>query len=101
MISVKNASDIFSSVASESRLSILKILIDEHPNKLSISDINTRVNMAPTTLSHHIRSLVSSELITQEKIGREVMCQANCDVIDKIIAFLNGAYTVDKKNCSI
>ncbi|MES9888277.1 MAG: helix-turn-helix domain-containing protein [Candidatus Sedimenticola sp. 6PFRAG1] len=62
----------FAAAGSESRLSILRILIRAGYTGLAISDIQQRLDIPTSTLAHHLKFLAASELIVQEKQGRSV-----------------------------
>ena len=70
------------------RLDISRLLVRAGPPGLNISEIQTRLDLAASTLAFHLRGLVSAGLVAQEKIGREVICRAQYHRIDSIIGFL-------------
>ncbi|MES9877955.1 MAG: helix-turn-helix domain-containing protein [Candidatus Sedimenticola sp. PURPLELP] len=62
----------FAAAGSESRLSILRILIRAGYTGLTISDTQQRLDIPASTLANHLKFLAASELIVQEKQGRPV-----------------------------
>jgi DNA-binding transcriptional ArsR family regulator len=57
---------------------------------LRISDIGDQLSIAPSTLVHHLSSLVSSGLILQEKQGREVLNRLDYLAMNNLIEFLTS-----------
>jgi DNA-binding transcriptional ArsR family regulator len=44
-----------------------------------------------STLAHHVAALVKAGLVDQERRGREVICFANYEAIDRIVGYLTEA----------
>lgn len=70
------------------RLDIYRLLIRAGPGGLAIGEIQTRLGLAASTLAFHLRGLVTTGLVAQEKIGREVKCRAQYHRVESVIAFL-------------
>jgi DNA-binding transcriptional ArsR family regulator len=70
------------------RLDIYRLLVRAGPPGLNISEIQTRLDLPASTLAFHLRGLVGTGLVVQEKIGREVICRAQYHLIGSIIEFL-------------
>ncbi|BAC48355.1 transcriptional regulatory protein [Bradyrhizobium diazoefficiens USDA 110] len=70
------------------RLDIYRLLVRAGPPGLSITDIQTRLDVPASTLAFHLRGLVTAGLVAQEKNGRTVICRARYDRMDGVIAFL-------------
>jgi ArsR family transcriptional regulator len=58
------------------------------PDGLSITEIQTRLDIPASTLAFHLRGLVNARLVLQEKVGRSVICRANYRQADAVIEFL-------------
>jgi ArsR family transcriptional regulator len=70
------------------RLDIYRLLVRAGPTGLNIGEIQTRLDLAASTLAFHLRGLVGAGLVGQQKIGREVICRTQYHRIDSIIGFL-------------
>jgi len=70
------------------RLDIYRLLVRAGPAGLNIGEIQARLDLAASTLAFHLRGLVGTGLVAQEKIGREVICRAQYHRIDSVIGFL-------------
>lgn len=64
------AADVFSMLCDSTRLRILWLLC--HTEEC-VSDIATAVNMSSPAVSHHLRNLKQSGLITSRREGKEVL----------------------------
>jgi len=88
MLSLKDASKGFSAVGSEPRLSVLLTLVKVGPKGLTIGEIQKELDIPASTLAHHLRLLEASNLIKQEKQGREVTCSANYQNVKTLADYL-------------
>ena len=48
----------------------------------------TSLNVAPNTLSFHLKELVHADLVTQERLGRNLIYRARFDHMNAILAYL-------------
>jgi ArsR family transcriptional regulator len=70
------------------RLRLFKILVRAGPQGLNIGDLQRLLDMPASTLAHHLSMLTRAELVLQERQGREVMCTANYQVVNAVVAYL-------------
>ena len=66
-------------MGSEARLSVLQMLIRAGEGGLTVSGLQDRTGMAPSTLAHHLKFLAGADLIVQTKDGRTVINRADFD----------------------
>ena len=53
---------------------------------LIVGELATITRLPLSTLAHHLRTLVSAELVDQERNGREIINRANFDAVTKVLA---------------
>ncbi len=82
------ASQGFSAIGSEPRLSVLVALVKAGREGLTVGEIRERIGMPPSTMAHHLRILESGKLIRQERRGRAILNFAVIDHIEALAAFL-------------
>src|SRR6266851_9371201 len=70
------------------RLDIYRLLVRAGLAGLNIAEIQTRLDIPPSTLAFHLRGLVGAGLVLQEKIGRAVICRAHYRQVNAVIEFL-------------
>lgn len=70
------------------RLRLFKILVRAGPEGLNIGDLQRLLDMPASTLAHHLSMLARSDLVQQQRRGREVMCTANYRVVNALVAYL-------------
>lgn len=72
----------------DARLSIFRLLIKAGDGGLNVGQIGAHLGIAPSTLAHHLGTLVEAGLVSQEKIGREVVNRADFTAIRRLSSFL-------------
>ena len=70
------------------RLKIYRALVRAGDNGLSVGRLQARLDVAASTLSHHLKSLMIVGLVTQERQATTLICRANYDVMNGLVAFL-------------
>ena len=73
---VEIAASRFAALGSEQRLQVLSVLVRAGDDGLSIGALGSRSGITGSTLTHHMRVLVSAGLARQHKQGRSVICAA-------------------------
>jgi len=72
------------------RLEIYRSLVRVGPQGMPVKDLQARLGIPKSTLSHHIAHLVWSGLVTQERDGRMLICRAQFAVMNALVAFLSA-----------
>jgi len=75
-------------LAQESRLAIFRMLFQAGPNGMSAGKIGEITEIAPSSVSFHIKELVNAGLVISRKDGRFIIYTANFDSMSELIAFL-------------
>jgi DNA-binding transcriptional ArsR family regulator len=70
------------------RLKIYRALVRAGDNGLSVGRLQTRLDVAASTLSHHLKTLLVVGLISQERQGTTLICRANYDLMRGLVEFL-------------
>ncbi|MDP2122094.1 MAG: metalloregulator ArsR/SmtB family transcription factor [Hoeflea sp.] len=74
----------------DARLSIFRLLVRAGEDGLRVGDIGDHLELAPSTLAHHLSSLVDAGLVLQDKRGREVFNRVDFPAINRVLAFLTS-----------
>lgn len=82
------AADILGALGNETRLQVFRLLVRAGREGMNIGQIQEHLGTAPSTLAHHIQTLVHSGLVTQAKQGRAVNCTANFETMENVVAYL-------------
>ena len=74
----------------DARLSIFRLLVKAGDEGLRVSDIGEHLGLAPSTLAHHLSTLVDGGLVLQEKQGREVFNRVDYPAMRRVVDFLTS-----------
>ena len=75
-------------LGTEPRLRIMQLLLTAHPDGMVVGDIQAEVQIAPSTLSHHLDKLKNEELVNVRRDKKFLWYTANPDALEELIAFL-------------
>ncbi|GIK50975.1 MAG: transcriptional regulator [Alphaproteobacteria bacterium] len=70
------------------RLGIYRLLVRAGHEGLPVGAVQDRMSMAASTLSHHLRRLIDTGLVTQERQATTLICRAHYPAMDALIGFL-------------
>lgn len=79
------------------RLAIFKRLVKAGPDGLAVGAFQEELAIPHSTLSHHISSLVSANLLSQHREGRTLYCQPNYEHLQAVIDFLQEECCADQE----
>ena len=74
----------------DARLSIFRLLVKAGADGLRVSDIGAHLGLAPSTLAHHLSTLVDAGLVVQERQGREVLNRVDYPAMHRVLDFLTS-----------
>lgn len=74
----------------DARLSIFRLLVRAGEEVLRVGDIGAHLGLAPSTLAHHLSTLVEAGLVLQERHGREVINRADYPAMRRVLDFLTS-----------
>lgn len=70
------------------RLKIYRSLVRAGAEGMPVGRLQTKLDVAASTLSHHIKSLVIVGLVTQVREGATLVCHANYELMHDLLAYL-------------
>jgi ArsR family transcriptional regulator, arsenate/arsenite/antimonite-responsive transcriptional repressor len=76
------------SLGSPTRLRIYRTLVRAGGSGLSVGTLQDRMGMAASTLSHHIKRLVDTGLVSQERVATSLICRAEYPSMRALLGFL-------------
>lgn len=77
-----------SALAQESRLAVFRLLVQAGPDGLAASRIAEELDIAPSSLSFHLKELTHAKLLTSKQEGRFVIYSADIPTMNGLIGFL-------------
>ena len=74
----------------DARLSIFRLLVKAGEDGLRVGDIGAHLGLAPSTLAHHLSTLVDAGLVVQDRRGREGFNQVDFSAMHGLVGFLTS-----------
>lgn len=75
-------------LAQEVRLRVFRALVVAGQDGLTPGTLAAQLNVAPNTLSFHLKELVHSGLVHQERQGRNLIYRASFDTMNGLLSYL-------------
>jgi ArsR family transcriptional regulator len=75
-------------LAQSSRLEVFRSLVVAGDAGLTPGALTERLGVAANTLSFHLKELLHADLISQERIGRNLIYRAQYDRMNAVLAYL-------------
>lgn len=90
-------------LGSPTRLDIYRMLVRAGRQGLPVGAIQRRAAIPRSTLSHHLHRLISVGLVSQERQGTTLLCNANYATMNEVVTFLTAECCADlsdgEKDC--
>ena len=80
--------DMFSAMGSEARLRIMRLLLSAHPDGMFVGEIGDELDIAASTLSHHLEKLRNEDLAQVRREGTFLRYSANTKTLENLLGFL-------------
>jgi len=100
-ISLEHYAKIFKALSNPHRLQIFNILTGccepgtlcstEEMMSYCVGDLNSQLNIASSTLSHHLKELNHAGLIEMQRDGKQILCSINPSTLANILDLFSSA----------
>jgi DNA-binding transcriptional ArsR family regulator len=85
---LEDAASRLEALGNPTRLRIYRTLVKAGGPGLPVGKLQSRLGVPPSTLSHHLKTLLIAGLITQERDAATLYCKANYTVMRGLVGFL-------------
>ncbi len=94
---IKKAANALKELGHPTRLSIFKTLVKSGHSGLPVGDLQKKLKIPNSTLSHHLSKLILVDLIKQKRDGRTLYCIPQYESLNALIHFLKDECCIDQK----
>lgn len=94
---IEIASQQLASLGNPIRLKLYRALVRAGKDGLPCGILQEKLDIAASTLSHHIKHLMEAGLIRQERDGTTLFCHANYPAMHALVGYLVEACCVDQR----
>ena len=85
---LEKAASQLEALGNPTRLQLYRTLVRAGGEGLPVGRVQEKLGIAASTLSHHLRRLVDTGLVTQERQATTLICRANYPSMDALIGYL-------------
>lgn len=85
---VTRFADMLSAMGTEPRLRIMRLLLSAHPEGMVVGEISEELEIASSTLSHHLEKLKNEDLVSVQRQGTFLRYRANPQALEELLGFL-------------
>src|SRR6266436_10394644 len=85
---IEDAAARLEALGNPTRLKVYHMLVRAGAAGLSVGTLQARLDIAPSTLSFHLKTLVIVGLVTQERDATTLICRANYPMMRGLVQFL-------------
>src|SRR5438270_7250943 len=75
-------------LAQDTRLGLFRLLVTAGAAGLPAGTIAERLGVAPSSLSFHLHQLLHAGLVTQRRLGRQLIYAAEYNAMNELLAYL-------------
>ena len=83
---------LLNAISDPTRRKIIKLL---KKNNLSAGEISSNFDISAPAISRHLAILQKANIVSQERIGKNIIYTLNISVIDEILLLLNSIFTTN------
>ena len=98
-MNIETAASQLEALGNATRLTIYRTLVRAGQNGLPVGKLQLKLDIAGSTLSHHIRKLVEVNLVSQERQATTLICRANYLSMNGLIGYLADECCADANGC--
>ena len=85
---VAQYADMLAAMGAEARLRIVRLLLETHPKGMVPGELSTELDIASSTLSHHLERLKREGVVNVRREGTFLWYTANTAAIEELLQFL-------------
>jgi DNA-binding transcriptional ArsR family regulator len=85
---LETAAQQLASLGNPIRLKLYRALVRAGEEGCACGVLQDKLGIPASTLSHHIKQLVETGLVYQERVGTTLICHANYPSMEKLVGYL-------------
>ena len=95
----KDVISALTALAQETRLDVFRRLVQAGTRGMAAGEIASALEIAPATLSFHLKELRNAQLVTSERVGRSIRYSPAFSVIAEVVGYLGENCCRDESCC--
>jgi DNA-binding transcriptional ArsR family regulator len=99
-MNIETAASQLEALGNTTRLAIYRTLVRAGENGLAVGKLQLKLDIAGSTLSHHLKKLIEVNLVSQERQATTLICRANYTSMNGLIGYLADECCADSAACA-
>jgi len=95
-MNLETASRQLEALGNPARLRIYRMLVRAGRRGMAVGQLQERIGMPGSTLSHHLKRLIETGLLRQERSGTSLICHAEYATMTALLGFLADECCADE-----
>src|SRR6266545_151302 len=87
-IKVEHAAKQLEALGNPTRLQVYRVLVRAGDAGLPVGRLQQKIDIAASTLSHHLHRLILTGLVTQQRQSTTLICRASYPTMNALLGFL-------------
>ena len=96
-MNIEEAADQLEALGNSTRLQVYRTLVRAGDAGLPVGRLQERIGIAASTLSHHLKRLIETGLVTQERQATTLICRAHYPAMQSLIGYLSDECCADAR----
>ena len=97
-MNIEEAAKQLEALGNPTRLTLYRTLVRAGESGLAVGRLQEKVGLAASTLSHHLRQLVETGLVRQERHATTLICRAQYPAMRSLIGYLSNECCADERS---
>ena len=93
--------DMFAALGSEPRLEVMRLLFAAYPEGMMVGEIQEKLQIPNSTLSHHLEKLRNERLVNRRKQKQFLYYSANAEAMKDLLSFLSTQKALTKTDTPV
>lgn len=94
-MNIEEAADQLEALGNSTRLQVYRTLVRAGDAGMPVGKLQEKIGIAASTLSHHLKRLVETGLVTQERQATTLICRARYPAMRALIGYLSDECCAD------
>jgi DNA-binding transcriptional ArsR family regulator len=94
-MNIADAAARMEALGNPTRLAIFRLLVRAGDAGAPVGRLQKSLDLAASTLSHHLKTLLVVGIVTQERVGTVLVCRANYPMMRGLVDFLAAECCAD------
>ena len=107
LMQIERTAEQLEALGNATRLKVYRALVRAGDGGMPVGRLQERLGIPASTLSHHLRRLIQTSLVSQDRQATTLICRANYPAMRKLIGFLvdeccadSGCATADRSEAA-